>query len=150
MAMMYEALLMFGVLFPFGYLYGALTQQRHALQGRAGLQAFLFVVAGIYFVWFWSHGRQTVAQKTWRIGLQTTNGAELSQPRALARYLLAWLWFAPALAWLALSGQPSGGAMLGALALGMLAYGALALVDADRQFLHDRLCRTRLVRLPRA
>ena len=59
----YEGVLLFGVLMISGYLFSTLTQQRHALLGRHALQGFLFVVLGIYFVWFWSHGGQTVAMK---------------------------------------------------------------------------------------
>jgi uncharacterized RDD family membrane protein YckC len=147
-AMVYEALLMFGVLFMATYLYAALTQQRHALEGRAGLQAFVAVVAGIYFAWFWSQGRQTVAQKTWRIQLMARDGGPVSQARALARYVAAWLWFAPGLLVLAVTGWRSAGAITLTLSVGWLVYALIALMDADRQFLHDRLCRTRLVRRP--
>lgn len=59
----YEGVLLFGVVMIAGYLYSTLTQQRHALQGQVGLRSFLFLVLGIYFVWFWSHGGQTVAMK---------------------------------------------------------------------------------------
>ena len=47
---LYEGVLLFGVVMIAGYLYSSLTQQRHALQGQSGLQAFLFVVLAIYFV----------------------------------------------------------------------------------------------------
>jgi uncharacterized RDD family membrane protein YckC len=36
------------------------------------------------------------------------------------------------------------------LAIGVLAWGASALFDKDRRFLHDRLAGTRLVSLPKA
>lgn len=146
MAMVYEAMLMFGVVFLFGYLYSALTQQRHALEGRLGLQAFVAVVAGIYFTWFWSLGRQTVAQKTWHIQLLTHDDRPVTQARALLRYVASWLWFAPGLLVLAVTGWRSVGAIVGTLLTGWLLYALLALLDPDRQFLHDRLCRTRLVR----
>lgn len=38
-----------GVVFIAGYLFSTLSQTRHALDNRHGLQAFLFVVFGIYF-----------------------------------------------------------------------------------------------------
>ena len=63
---LYEGTLMFGVVFIAGYLFSALTQTRHALHNRHELQAFIFVVSGIYFAWFWSKG-QTLAMKTWHI-----------------------------------------------------------------------------------
>jgi len=141
----YEGVLLFGVLMISGYLYSSLSQQRNALHGRHGLQAFLFVVLGIYFVWFWSHGGQTVAMKAWHIRLLARGGAPLTQARALGRYLLAWLWFMPALLGLWLAGSRDLGTFGAALLAGVLGYAALAWLDRDRQFLHDRLCGTRVV-----
>jgi uncharacterized RDD family membrane protein YckC len=94
---LYEGMLMFGVVFISGYLFSTLSQTRHALDNRHGLQVFLFVIFGIYFVWFWSKG-QTLAMKTWNISVVDANGAAVSQKRALARYCLTWLWLLPPLA----------------------------------------------------
>ena len=49
---LYEGMLLFGVVFIAGYLFSTLSQMRHALSLRHGLQAFLFIVFGIYFTWF--------------------------------------------------------------------------------------------------
>lgn len=141
----YEGVLLFGVLMVAGYLFSSLTQQRHALEGRHGLQAFLFVVLGIYFGWFWSRGGQTVAMKAWHIKLVDGNGQPVSQSRAVARYLISWLWFAPALLIVWLSGVRSPSGTFMALGLGVLAYAMLALLLPSRQFLHDIACGTRLV-----
>ncbi len=141
----YEGVLLFAVLMIAGYLFSSLTQQRHALAGRAALQGFLFLVLGIYFVWFWSHGGQTLAMKTWRIRLIGQDGSAVSQTRALARYLLSWLWFAPALfiAWVI--DTRSLPVIFSSLTLGVAAYAALAFPNANRQFVHDAICRTRLI-----
>lgn len=147
-AMLYEGLLLFGVLMVAGWLYAALTQQRHALTGKTGLQLFLFLVLGIYFIWFWTHGGQTVAMKTWRLRVLRADGQPLTQGRALARYLLAWLWFLPALLTLHLSGLKGGGATAGVLLAGVLAYAAASRLHPQRQFLHDVLCGTRIVDAP--
>lgn len=141
----YEGVLLFGVLMIAGWLFSTLTQQRHALSGRHALQAFLFVVLGVYFVWFWSHGGQTVAMKAWHIRLVDRHGAPVSQPRALARYLLAWLWFLPALAALGLTGLHGGGAIATVLIIGVVGYALLALLNGERQYWHDIACGTRLV-----
>jgi len=143
--MVYEGVLLFGVLMIAGYLYSSLTQQRHALQGRTGLQAFLFVVLAIYFTWFWSRGGQTVAMKTWHIRLVRADGAPVPQPRALARYLLAWVWFVPALVTVRWHGLASAATVFGTLLAGVAVYAALALLRPDRQFWHDAVCGTRLV-----
>lgn len=154
-AFAYEGVLLFGVVFVAGYLYSALTQQRHALQGQTGLQVCLFVVLALYFVTFWSRGGQTVAMRAWRMRLVTASGAPVTPARALARYLLAWLWFAPALLAAHLAGLHSVGAIFTVLIAGVVTYALLAHLHPQRQFLHDALCGTRLVSwqpqpLPRA
>lgn len=143
---LYEGMLMFGVVFIAGYLFSALTQQRHALEGRHALQAFLFVVFGIYFTWFWHKG-QTLAQKTWLIRVVDAHGAPISQLRALLRYVLAWLWLLPPLA-LSWAVGASGGESV-VLVLGwVFVYALLSRLHLQRQFLHDALAGTRLVHQP--
>ena len=144
-AFVYEGILLFGVVMIAGYLYSSLTQQRHALQGKAGLQAFLFVVLAIYFTWFWSRGGQTVAMKAWNIRLVMANGQPVPQARALLRYLLAWLWFLPALAAIYLADLHGGGAITTLVLAGVAAYAALVHLRPDRQFWHDAVCGTRLI-----
>lgn len=142
---LYEGVLLFGVWMAVGLVYGVLTRQTHALSGRHGLQAVVFVALGIYFVYFWTRSGQTLAMQTWRIRLVTRNGARVSAARAACRYLLAWLWFLPALAGWWLSGLKVGGATFFALTIGVLTYAALARLHPDRQFWHDAVCGTRLV-----
>jgi uncharacterized RDD family membrane protein YckC len=144
-AFVYEGVLLFGVVMIAGLVYAGLTQQRHALQGRAGLMVFLFLVLGLYFSWFWSRGGQTVAMKAWHIRLLAADGRPVSRGRAVARYLLCWLWFLPATAAVYAAGLHGRGAIVTALLVGVLAYAALAWLRADRQFWHDVVCGTRLV-----
>jgi uncharacterized RDD family membrane protein YckC len=140
----YEGVLLFGVVMIAGYLYSSLTEQRHALEGRTGLQAFLLVVLAIYFVWFWSHGGQTVAMKAWHVRLVTADGQPVSQRRALARYLLSWIWFLPALG-ASYGAGLRGGEVFVLLIVGVLAYAALSRLHPQRQFWHDAVCGTRLI-----
>ena len=104
--------------FPFLAVFGDSTAgwRRHVLQG------WVLVVAGAYFTWFWTHGGQTLPMKTWRFKVVRRDGCPVSAARAIHRYALAVLGFF-------------------ALGLGFL----WALVDRDRQFLHDRLAGTALV-----
>jgi uncharacterized RDD family membrane protein YckC len=140
---LYEGMLLFGVVFIAGYLFGALSQTRHALDHRHGLQAFIFLVLGIYFTWFWSRG-QTLAMKTWHLRLVDRQGLAVSQTRALARYFLSWLWFLPPLGLRIISDMPA--AQVSVLALGWIAIWALlSRFHSERQFLHDALAGTRLV-----
>lgn len=143
--LLYEGVLLFGIVTLTGLLYGALTQQRHALVGLHGLQATIFVVVGLYFVGFWSRYGQTLAMRTWRMKIIGPDGQPPSAPRALARYLLAWLWFLPALGTTAAVGLKSGAAVTAITLAGMVGYALVARLHPSRQFLHDVLCRTRLV-----
>ena len=139
----YEGLLLFGVMFISGYLFSTLSQTRHALDNRHGLQAFLFLVFGIYFTWF-GHKGQTLAMKTWHIRLVDTQGEAVTQARALRRYLLSWIWFIPPLALIApfsLSGQETLLLCLGWVSIWAL----LSRFQAQGQFWHDVCAGTRLV-----
>jgi uncharacterized RDD family membrane protein YckC len=141
---MYEGVLLFGVVFISGYLFSALTQTRHALDNRHWHQAFLFVVFGIYFVWFWSRG-QTLAMKTWHIRIVDTNGDGVSQRQALTRYLLSYFWLIPPLLFIYLTDQRALSAMSLVFIGWVFFYALLAKMHKSRQFLHDVLARTRLV-----
>ncbi len=143
-SILYEAMLLFGVLFFAGFLFSILLQQRHALELRHAQQVWLFLVAGAYFVWFWTHGGQTLPMKTWHIRLVDRHGQPPPAWRAIARFLLAWLWFLPGLA-LAKALDMQAWMMVAAPALNMALWAMTIYLDPQRQFLHDRLAGTRLV-----
>lgn len=140
---LYEGVLMFGVVWIAGYLFGTLSQTRNAMDNRLGLQIFLFVVFGIYFVYFWHKG-QTLAMKTWHLRVVDRNGQAISQKRALARYALSWLWFLPPLA--AIAPFKLSGGEIAVIVVGWVAvYALLSRFHPQRQFLHDALAGTRLI-----
>ncbi|MGI9133336.1 MAG: RDD family protein [Rhodoferax sp.] len=140
---LYEGMLLFGVVFIAGYLFGTLSQTRNAMDNRNALQAFLFVVFGIYFVWLWARG-QTLAMKTWHIRMVDCNGRPVTQGRAFGRYCLSWLWFLPPL--LAMAPLHPSGPESVVIVLGWVVFGALlSLLQPQRQFWHDVLAGTRLV-----
>lgn len=151
--MLYESLVLFGVVMVAGLLYSPLSDQRHALQGRHGLQVFLFAVLGLYFVWFWTHGGQTVAMRAWQVQLVDRHGAPVSPWRALARFVASWVWVLPALLSTYLTqwqGHPSltlhAALTVCALMLWVTAYALSSRLHPEAQFWHDTLCGTRLVR----
>jgi len=141
---LYEGMLMFAVVFVAAWLFSTLGQMRDAMDARRPLlQAFLFVVFGVYFVWFWAKG-QTLAMKTWNIRVVDRQGRAISQPRALARYLLSWVWFLPPLAAIApfkLSGGESALLVCG----WVIVWALLARFHPQQQFWHDAWAGTRLV-----
>ncbi len=140
---MYEGMLMFGVVFLAGYLFSALTQTRHALENRHAQQAFLFLVFGIYFTWFWARG-QTLAMKTWNIRVTDPQGHAISQKRALLRFVLSWLWVLPPLAAVAPFGLSGGEVAI--IFFGWVAvWAVLSRFHPQKQFWHDAWAGTRLV-----
>lgn len=144
-AFVYEGVLLFGVWMAAAGLYSVVTGMRHALQGRIGLMAFLVATMAVYFVWFWTHSGQTVAMKAWHVRVVDAHARPVTPGRALLRYALAWLWFAPALLAAQLSGLKTGGSTSAIVLAGVVAYAALSRLHPQRQFWHDVVCGTRLV-----
>ncbi|MDR7049846.1 putative RDD family membrane protein YckC [Duganella sp. 3397] len=146
-SMVYEFLLAFAVLFLPFLIFEMLTGASHAPLVEHLRQVLAFVVLGIYFVHQWTREGQTLAMRTWRLRL-IHPGHERVAPRvAMLRYLLCWLWVLPAVIVCGVFGLQHWQA-LGTVLAGILLWSLTALLDKDRQFLHDRLAGTRLVQLP--
>ncbi|KKI39176.1 membrane protein [Burkholderia vietnamiensis] len=147
-AMLYEAVLLFGVVFFATLAFSVVLQQRNGLVHHDLLAAWIALVVGAYFLWFWTHGGQTLPMKTWRLRLESSNGQPLTAGHALVRYALAWLWFLPPLALHPLLGL-SVPVTLALAAAWIAAWAGAARLHAGRQFPHDRLARTRVVAVSR-
>ncbi|KND57595.1 putative transmembrane protein [Candidatus Burkholderia verschuerenii] len=143
-AMLYEAVILFGVIFLAAYLFSTLTQQRNGLMLHNWLMAWVGIVLAAYFVWFWCHGGQTLPMKTWRLKLVDTHGQPVKPPRAFVRYLLAWLWFLPPLALHPILGLAVPQTLL-VLPAWVILWALAVRFDPARQFIHDRLAGTRIV-----
>ena len=147
--MVYEALLLAAVeLFAVALFLLASHNAHSALLDHAR-QACVFLVAAAYFMHFWVDSGHTLAMKTWRIKLIKPGHAYLPIRTAALRYLLAWGWFLPALIVCYVFKLNAKADVGMALLAGMALWAATALLDKDRQFLHDRLAGTRLVQLPK-
>jgi len=123
-AMIYESLLVTAVLFLAAFVFIPLAGDVGVAWKRHAFQIYLLGVLFAYFSLFWMRSGQTLAMKTWRIRLVDRNGKLISLKQALMRFILAFLG-------------------LGLFGLSIV----WALFDRDRQFLHDRLAGTRLVRV---
>jgi uncharacterized RDD family membrane protein YckC len=142
--MLYEGVILFGIVFIAGYLFSTLTQQRNGLTHHNILMAWIGFVLAVYFVYFWTHGGQTLPMKTWRLKVVDARGAPVSTARAIARYVFAWLWFLPPLALHPLL-KLSVPATLVVSTVWIALWAAAVWLDPARQFLHDRLAGTRIV-----
>jgi uncharacterized RDD family membrane protein YckC len=146
--MVYEAVLLFGVLFLVGYpiLAGLHWEYPLSPARQAALQVIWFGVMGVYFVYCWSTGGQTLAMKTWHLRLVDAQGRRPSAMRAAARYILAWILLAgPGLLGLAVfrSHTPLD---LVWLPLPLIGAALAARLNPQRQWPHDRLLHTRVIR----
>jgi uncharacterized RDD family membrane protein YckC len=125
-AMIYESLLVTAVVFVASFIIIPVVGEMRAPWQRHLFQVYILGILFVYFSAFWLRSGQTLAMKTWRIRLVQKNGERLTFTQAMLRFSLA---------------LP-----------GLLLAGAgfwWALFDRDRQFLHDRIVGTRLVRVPR-
>lgn len=145
--MLYEGVLLFGVVFLADYLLDTLTQSTHALMWRHMRQAWLFVAIGLYFVISWRYG-QTLPMKTWHLRLIDAQGRVPSLALRVVRYTLAWIpvLLAAGLVWLLynLSGLP---AMNLLIVFAPLAGFVYSWFSPNGLFLHDHLLGTRIVSL---
>lgn len=142
--MVYESMLLFGVVFIAILIFSVLFPKNASTQLQFILRAWLFLAIGAYFVWFWSEGRQTLAMKTWRIRLVDNRGRPVNIKRALVRYFLAWFWIVPGMAGAWLIGAKEW--MLVIIpGLNITLWAMTVFFNPDRQFLHDRLAGTRLI-----
>jgi len=125
-AMVYELLLVTAVVFVASFIVLPFVGELKAAWQRHFFQVWILLVLFVYFAAFWLRSGQTLAMKTWRIRLVNRDGGRISLRQAAGRFILALL-----------------GLMLGGTGF------FWALFDRDRQFLHDRLMGTRLIRVPR-
>jgi uncharacterized RDD family membrane protein YckC len=120
--MLYEGLVVFAVLLIGFWLPQALLSGIGLAFSPRLLWLHVLLLLLFYFVWFWLHGGQTLPMKTWKMRVVNPDGSSLRPLQAVLRYLAAWpsiLLFGIGILW--------------------------ALVDRDRQFLHDRIAGSRIV-----
>ncbi|MGE5452314.1 MAG: RDD family protein [Acidobacteriota bacterium] len=144
-AFVYEGVVLFGVLMTVGAAYSIATHQTHGLHGRNGMQAAVFLALALYFIWFWTHGGQTLAMRSWQLRLVSASGGPISLKQALVRFMLSWVWFVPSLALAWLAGWHESKMLYGPLILWVGLYALLSLLHPQKQFWHDQLSGTRLI-----
>ncbi|MCW5602716.1 RDD family protein [Nitrosomonas sp.] len=122
LSMFYDFLLLLAIWFIASFIFHLVFRDTTAVYFRPLFQFYLLFVAGIYFIWFWTHGGQTLAMQTWKMRVVTSSGQRLTTRQAITRYLLA------------------------VIGITFFGFGIMwALFDRDRQYLHDRLAGTRIV-----
>ena len=122
LCMVYEFLLLIAVLFIAGFIFHLIYNDTESPYFRPIFQFYMLSVAGIYLVWFWTHGGQTLAMQTWKMRVVSTSGEEINIWQAIARYFFAITsisFFGCGIIW--------------------------ALFDRESQFLYDRIVGTKII-----
>ena len=142
--MVYEAVLLFGIFFCAGLIFDVSTQKLDPTIAHNARQAYLFIVVGIYFTYFWGRKGQTLAMQTWRIQLVSANRKPLTLKQTWLRYCACWMWFVPAWVVNYAFGIQHWGSII-VLLVGMAAWALTIKLDKNGQFLHDKWAGTELI-----
>lgn len=94
--------------------------------GNGLLQLLLLATAGAFFIWFWTHGGQTLGMRAWRLRVEQMSGEPVTLKAAAIRFVV-------------------GIVSIAGFGLGVL----WILVDRDRRAWHDLAAGTRVVVLPK-
>ena len=66
---------------------------------------FLFIVAFLFFDWFWRHGGQTLGMRAWRIKVESLDHQTITLKQSVSRYLTGFLLFGITLLYMPFSAQ---------------------------------------------
>jgi len=124
LCLLYDFLLLFAVIFMASLVFVPLFSSIDPLYFKPFYQFYLLTIMGVYFIWFWTHGGQTLAMQTWKLRIVDSKGQSITKKQAITRYLLALVlypFFFITLIWM--------------------------FFDRDRQFLHDRIAGTKVIKL---
>lgn len=125
-ALLYDGLLVIALLVLPTLAVMALRGGEPIPPGSFSFQLLLTVTAGAFFVWFWTHGGQTLGMRSWRLRVERQSGGPLTVRLALIRYVVGLV-------------------SVVALGLGFL----WILIDPEKLAWHDRAAGTRVVVLPK-
>lgn len=123
-AMVYDGFIVFSFWIVATALALCINQGNSLLPYQGLFLGYLFFVTGIFFSFFWHKRGQTLGMLAWRIALVDENQAPVSWSRAFLRYTLSWM-----------------SLLLGGLGL------FWCIVDKNKQTLHDRLAKTKMVQI---
>ena len=114
---------------------------------------YLYLVLGVYFVWYWTKSGQTLAMQTWRVRLIDKKGFTLNRRQAIWRYVFGSLWVIPCIALQAIFHLEKWQIIEMLFAVALFMWPLSIYLDRrgtlKRQGLPDRFAGTRLVELPK-
>lgn len=122
-AIFYDSILLTGILFTATAFLLTFNHGEAFRPGNLIYSSVLVLISGAFFIWFWTHGGQTLGMRAWKIRLERADGAPCDTKTALSHWII--------------------GLILGSL-LGIGWW--YALIDPKGRALQDLFCRTRVVR----
>ena len=130
-AVLYDAMLVGGSLTIIGGILSTLLARVLGVEYLAPdstaahlMQLIYLAMTFAFFAWFWTHGGQTLGMRAWKIRVVDLNNQPLTWAQAAMRFLwslASWMVFVLGYVW--------------------------ALFDPEKLTLHDRMSKTRLVRV---
>ena len=147
--LIYEFLLLLAVLFIASFIFHLIFSDTQTAYFKPLFQFYLLVIMGCYFIWFWTHGGQTLAMQTWTMRLVAADGSGLTKKQAVTRYLFTLI----GILFFVVIDQLIPFEFITyyqLIFISILLFGSgfiWAVFDRDHQFLHDRLAGTRIIQM---
>jgi uncharacterized RDD family membrane protein YckC len=89
-AIIYDGLALIALFMVAGFIFIPLLGRPPATRGEhIVFQVYLFMIAYVFFCWFWTHGGQTLGMRAWKIKLVAENGLVVTWSMATRRFLFA-------------------------------------------------------------
>ena len=122
-AIFYDCILLAGILFAATAALLILNHGEAFSPGNPYYTSALVLITALFFIWFWTHGGQTLGMRAWKIRLEKDDGNPCDTKAALSHWIV--------------------GVTLGSiLAMGWW----FSLIDRKGRALQDVVCGTRVVR----
>ncbi|PPC90703.1 MAG: hypothetical protein CTY34_06840 [Methylobacter sp.] len=90
-AAIYDFILLLAILFAATAVILPLNRGQAFTSSQFYYPLYLFLVSAVFYVWFWTHGGQTLGLKAWHLIVLTDRQQPLSRRQALVRFLGACL-----------------------------------------------------------
>ena len=123
-AILYDGMLLFGVLFFASLLVMAFVDEPANLASHLWYQLYLVGVCYLYFAYAWTQSGQTLGLKTWKLRVQQPDGKNITWIQSLMRFvgaIVSWSVFGLGFFWI--------------------------LVDKNNMAWHDKWSRTEIIQL---
>jgi len=143
-AVIYDSLLLLALWLVLGLIFLGLSSRLQINLVPVQFVANLVLAWG-FFVWFWTHGGQTLGMQTWSLHLVTASGRPVTVWPATVRYLVAlaqWLLLLLGVHLARTHGAPAAIAVTALVLLGL----GVSLLHPRQQMFHDWLSGTQLQR----